>query len=111
MLPPDEPNDEEREEELPEDNGTPFQPADDTNEPVGTRDDSGIATPAGSNPIPSSSDGSVGSTYPTTDAEVDEQENYDEGLSGATETSEPNVDDTVLGYTPEEDKRAADNHR
>jgi hypothetical protein len=41
---------------------------------------------------------------------VDEQENYDEGLSGATETSEPNVDDTVLGYTPEEDKRAADDH-
>ena len=77
-MPPDEPNDEERLEELPGDQGTPFQPADDQDD-QGQTDD----------------------THPSTD--VDQQELYDEGVAGA-EAEEPNQDNAVTGYEPDESK-------
>ena len=73
-MPPDEPTEEERAEELPEDNGTPFQPADD-------------ATP-------------IDDTHPVTDSNIQPEELYDEGVSGAAEGSEPNAGDTVVDFNP-----------
>ncbi|MDB5169021.1 MAG: hypothetical protein JWO41_377 [Candidatus Saccharibacteria bacterium] len=63
-MQPDEPNEEEKLEELPEDNGTPFSPPDDAADKL---DD----------------------THPVTDTNIDPQEVYDEGLPGAAEAKEP----------------------
>ena len=73
-MPPNEPNEEERQQELPQDNQTPFQPADPGQD----------------------------STQPATDTGVDSQEVYDEGVAGATETSEPAPGNDVGGYQPEQ---------
>ncbi len=78
---PDEPVDEERQEELIEDNETPFQAADDVK------------------------DRSLDDTHPATDAEVQPEELYEAGLSEATGIEEPNQGNAVLGYNPEEDNR------
>ena len=76
-MPPDEPTEEERAEELPEDNGTPFQPADDTSDEF---DD----------------------THPVTDSggDIQPEELYDEGVSGAVEASEPNAGNAVTDFNP-----------
>lgn len=98
-MSPDEPNDEEQLEELPEDNGTPFQPADDADE--GTIDpDANEEWPTESeeSSIPSSERGGLDDTHPETDTGLIEAEEYDEGTSGAAEVGEPNTGDAVIGY-------------
>ena len=87
-MPPDEPYDEERLEELPEDYDTPFSP---TREPKDM-----IAAPGGISFATSKLD----STHPSTDSNIQLEELYDEGLSGAAEAEEPNARDTVIGYNP-----------
>lgn len=72
-MPPDEPTDEERLEELPEDNQTPFQPADDTGQQSSHQAD----------------------THPSTDTDVEQEELYDQGV----DVPEPNAGNTVEGYT------------
>jgi hypothetical protein len=89
-MPPDEPNAEERLEELPQDNGTPFQP------PAPSRDDTGAAD----DDDLQADDNKLDDTHPITDTDIDQQELYDEGLPGATEAHEPNPGNDVTGYTP-----------
>jgi hypothetical protein len=70
-------NDEDRQEELDQDYSTPFSA------PSGTHD-------------------TTDDTHPQADTNVDSMEHYDEGISGATETSDPGSRG-VLGYTPPND--------
>ncbi|HET7060460.1 MAG TPA: hypothetical protein VFH99_04075 [Candidatus Saccharimonadales bacterium] len=70
---PDEPNEEEELEALPEDGETPFRP-----------------TPARGD-----------DTYPSTDAEQDQTELYQQGI----DVQEPNAGNTVEGYDPTKDHR------
>lgn len=70
-------NDEDREEELPNDYSTPFS-------------------------APSGTDDTTDDTHPEADTNVDSMEHYDEGISGATETSDPG-NRGILGYTPPDD--------
>jgi hypothetical protein len=79
---PDEPSAEERKEKLDQDYDTPFRPADDTND-AGALDD----------------------THQVTDTNLDPHEQYEEGVSGAAEASEPNANSAVLGYDPSKDQR------
>lgn len=92
-MPPDEPNDEERLEELPQDNGqTPFQPA------APSRDDSLPPDDAGQ---PVGDDAQLGDTHPDTDTDIDRQELYDAGESTvASGADEPHDDPTVVDYQP-----------
>lgn len=66
-MPPDEPNEEEALEELPEDGETPFRPA------AATRDDTKPADDASQGQPPDD-------THPVTDTDVDQQELYDQGI-------------------------------
>lgn len=91
-----EPGDEERLEQLPGDEGTPFNPADDSSDDP-TLDD---AQQAGQL--------SLDDTHQVTDTELDDHEVYDEGYSGAAEASEPNAGNAVTGYDPEQDQRRQD---
>lgn len=85
-------------EPLEEDNDTPFsEPTDsteDTNVDLAFREDVGRLDP----------------THQATDnaSDIDSQELYDEGLSGATEASEPNAGNAAVGYDPAKDRRRAD---
>src|SRR4051794_32469028 len=88
-MQPDEPNDEERLEELPEDNGTPFQPAPPQRDDTRSTDD-----------LLQADDQQLDDTHPITDSSIDHQELYDEGVSGAAEAQEPNAGDGVAGYNP-----------
>lgn len=76
-MPPDEPNDEEELEELPEDGETPFRPSDDRDE---MRADD---------------------THPSTDDGQQPEELYDAGL----DVREPNAGNAVEGYDPAKDVR------
>ena len=87
-MPPDEPYDEEQLEELPEDYETPFSPTRETKDL--------IASPGGMSFATSKLD----STHPSTDSNIQLEELYDEGLSGAAEAEEPNAQDSVVGYSP-----------
>ena len=101
-VPPDEPTDEEKLEELDEDtNQTPFRPAADTDEPV-IDPDAGELVPTESEEqsIPSSMRGGIDDTHPDTDSNLERDEQYDEGIAGAAEANEPNVGDAVIGYNP-----------
>jgi hypothetical protein len=69
-----EPNDEEKQEKLPNDFSTPFSP------PSGIQDNSD-------------------DTHPEADSNVDSQERYDEGISGASGVDDPG-NRGVAGYTP-----------
>lgn len=89
---PDEPTDEERQEELPQDNGTPFQPAAPAPDPTGGVTNDPVAQ--------ASSDGALDDTHPATDTNVQTEEQYDEGVAGAAEAQEPNAGNAVAGYTP-----------
>ena len=87
-MPPDEPTDEEREEELPEDGQTPFSAADDElDEDV---DDVGeIVTKH------------LDDTHPDTDTDLQQEGIYQDGLADEAGVSEPNAGNTVLSYDPE----------
>lgn len=91
---PDEPNQEERQEELAEDNGTPFQPTDSSLDDTRAAND--IAAQA--------EKAHLDDTHPSTDSASDLQDHevYDEGLAGAAEASEPNAGNTVVSYEPPE---------
>jgi hypothetical protein len=69
-----EPNDEEKQEKLPNDFDTPFSP------PSGIQD-------------------LTDDTHPDADTNVDSMEQYDEGISGASEVSDPGSRG-ILGYKP-----------
>jgi hypothetical protein len=98
VLPPPEPNDEEELEELPEDHDTPFSPPDDSQ----PSDDA-----TGDN----QQQGTIDPTHPATDTNIEEEELYDEGLSGAAEAEEPKTADTVVGYhKPGSDKDKGGKH-
>lgn len=87
---PDEPTDEERQEQLPQDNGTPFQPAAPSPDPTaGVTNDP--VTQAGS-------DDTLDDTHPATDTGLQPEEQYDEGVSGAAEAQEPNAGNAVADY-------------
>jgi hypothetical protein len=85
---PDEPTDEERQEELPEDNQTPFQPADPPTDPALPTDD-----------VAQGSD--LDDTHPATDTNVDPHELYDAGRSAAANAEEPNQ--SAGNFTPGSD--------
>jgi hypothetical protein len=76
-MPPDEPTEEERQEELAQDQETPFRPADDSQGTV-TADEQIVSTPPGP----------IDDTHPATDTNIDPHELYDEGVSGASEAGE-----------------------
>lgn len=86
---PDEPTEEERQQKLPEDNDTPFRPADDPmNEAV-------------DQPGRRREGAQLDDTHQATDTNLQYHEMYDEGYSGAAEASEPNAGNAVVGYDPE----------
>jgi|GEM_PF-1262794 len=95
-LPPDEPNTEEALEKEPEDGETPFRPADagDVRSDAGDHDLGREAAEA-----------RLDSTHPDTDAELEDQDLYDAGVSGAADAEEPNAGNTVEGYDPTKDQR------
>lgn len=74
-MPPDEPTSEEQLEQLPEDNDTPFRPAD---PPL----DDSINTPTQQH---------LDDTHPATDTSLDSDELYQEGIAGAAGVSDPSV--------------------
>jgi hypothetical protein len=79
-MPPVEPTDEERLEELSQDNQTPFQPAD----PVA--DDSNSDLPA---------------DHPATDSNMQPEELYEEGIAGAAEVEDTSSQSAVTDYNPD----------
>lgn len=91
---PDEPTEEERQQELAEDNETPFQPA----APAPAD-----ATTSGAQATTSSQ---LPDDHPSTDTNIQPEELYDEGVSGAAEAEEPNSANAVTDYTPPKDPDA-----
>jgi len=91
-MQPDEPTDEERQEQLPEDNQTPFQPAAPAPDPTGGVVNDPVAQAA--------SDSMLDSAHPATDTNMQPEEQYDEGVSGAAEAAEPNAGNAAANYTP-----------
>ena len=86
LLLPDEPNDEERLEQLPEDNDTPFRPADPQLDDTMRTNDDGAATQQ------------IDDTHPITDTDMQPEDEYENGLADAAEAgSQPGGSD-VLAY-------------
>ena len=82
-MPPLEPSDEDKLMQQPADFEPPFTPAQ-----------------------PFTSDGAVfDDTHPSTDANIQPEEIYEEGVSGAAEVTEPNAGNAVTGYDPNADGR------
>ena len=77
----------------PQDSDTPFSPPvdpiEDANSELDIREVEGQLNPE----------------HPGTDTNVDSQEAYDEGISGAAEAEEPNAGDNVVNYDPTKDQR------
>ena len=110
-VPPDEPVDEERLEELPgDDQETPFRPADNATyqddqsamsvrslEPTGDEYDDTGDIPRDTTAVEPDV-GDIPDTYPQTDTNLERSEYYDEGISGAAEAGEPNAESDVTGY-------------
>lgn len=69
----DEPNNDEAPDKLPEDQETPFRPA---NDPEGKPE--------------------LDDTHPITDTDIDDAEQYDEGVGNAAGAKEPNASDVQL---------------
>lgn len=88
-MPPDEPNDEERIEQLPEDGETPFQPAEPPRDPDAEADDDR-----------QEAETHFDDTRPETDTNVQAEEAYDAGLADASGTEEPNAGSDVVNYHP-----------
>ena len=87
-MPPNEPNEEEQLEQLPDDYDTPFSAPYEAKDVIAGPDGEWYVTDK------------LGATHPATDSGLQLEELYDEGLSGAAEASEPNGDDMVVGYSP-----------
>ena len=95
-LPPDEPNEEEALEKEDQDGETPFRPA----------DPGDVRTDASDHDLGrEAAEARLDDTHPDTDAELDDQELYDAGISSAADSEEPNAGNTVEGYDPEQDQR------
>ncbi|HET7320507.1 MAG TPA: hypothetical protein VFI84_02900 [Candidatus Saccharimonadales bacterium] len=92
-MQPDEPTDEERQQELPQDNGTPFQPAPPSPDPTGSSD------PV----VQAGSDSTLDDTHPATDSGIQPEEQYDEGVAGAAEAQEPNAGNATASFSPPAD--------
>lgn len=88
-MPPDEPTDEERLQELPQDNKTPFQPADPN--PGMTANTTDPVVASGGSPLPDD--------HPQTDTNIDSHELYDEGISGAAETEDTSQQSATTDFT------------
>lgn len=93
-MPPDEPTEEEKLEQLPDDGQTPAAPAGNGPQPTGPVND----------PLAQAADPQLDDTHPATDTNIQQEELYDEGVSGAAEASEPNAGDNVVGYDPPDEK-------
>lgn len=89
-MPPDEPNDEEALEELPEDGDTPFRPA------TVARSD-----PDDQNLDREAEESRVDDTHPSFDTDQQPEELYDQGPN----LDEPNAGNAVAGYDPTKDQR------
>jgi hypothetical protein len=89
-MPPDEPTQEERLEQIPEDGQTPFQPADVSHDPAADINSGGMPTRE------------LDPTHPATDSNIQLEELYDEGVSGAAEATEPSTGDIGGYHKPEE---------
>jgi len=98
-MPPDEPNDEERLEQLPEDGQTPFSSADPARDPDADADDDRQIEEI------------LDDTHPDTDTDIQPEDVYEEGVEGATGVSEPNAGNAVVDYHPENDRRNKDNSK
>ena len=83
---PDEPNDEERQEQLPEDGDTPFRPAD-------AELDDTVRSEAGGAALQH-----LNSTHPATDTGLQPEDIYENGVAGAADATDPNADSAVTGY-------------
>lgn len=85
---PDEPNDEEAIEKLPEDYNTPFSPPDETSrDPAATFEDAATQR------------SSLDDTHPATDSNIEREEVYDAGLeTAASVDEEPNAGNTVVDW-------------
>ncbi|HET6924411.1 MAG TPA: hypothetical protein VFH39_01100 [Candidatus Saccharimonadales bacterium] len=83
---PDEPTDEERLEELPEDNETPFSAADSELDDTERTSGDGAVTQH------------VDDTHPVTDTDVQREDVYENGLADAAEAGEQPQKGAVLGY-------------
>lgn len=79
---------------LPQDNDTPFSLPDDPVSDAATEDIE----------LQTERD-RLDPTHQVTDTNLDSQEAYDEGLSGAAEAEEPNAGDAVVNYDPDKDQR------
>lgn len=90
-MQPDEPNQEERLEQLPQDGQTPFQPADPNPSVTGSSDP--ITQDITSADLPTD--------HPATDADLDSHELYDEGVSGATEVEDNSGQTAVTDFNPD----------
>jgi hypothetical protein len=103
ISPVDEPNDEEREEKLPEDYETPFS-LPDKDKPAAQPadiDDAQLADHTNDDDT-----GDLPVDHPAADSKLDSDELYDEGLAGAAESGEPNAENDVLSYDPKNDTRS-----
>jgi hypothetical protein len=80
---------------LPEDHDTPFSDPDD------------VANDATDDPPVSQRRSDVDDTHQAFDptSDIQREERYDEGPSGAAEVSEPNAGNTVTDYNPDQDTR------
>lgn len=88
---PDDPNEEESQEELPEDNETPFRPAGTSRDPdIEEADDD-------KQPYKEADD-----TRPETDSGVQSEELYDSGVGPASSIDDPK-NGGVVGYSPPSD--------
>lgn len=93
-MPPDEPTDEEALEQLQGDGQTPAAPAGNNPQPTGPVND----------PLAQAADRQLDDTHPATDTNIQREELYDEGVSGAAEASEPNAGDSVTKYEPPDEE-------
>lgn len=96
VLPPDEPNEEERLEQLPQDYDTPFHMPDEKKVD--------IADSPGNTPQRPELD----DTHPATDSNFEISEAYQDGMAATADASEPNPNDAVIGHDDfdDEDKAA-----
>jgi hypothetical protein len=79
---PDEPNDEEKLEKLPEDGQTPFSPP----------------RPIGDDSTDDNRPQRVDDTHPATDDGIEPEDEYENGQASAAGFSEPNASNTVTGW-------------
>jgi hypothetical protein len=88
----DEPTDEEKLQKLPEDGETPFRPAKDVSN-----------HPEAEDPLDRANPQAFDDTHPATDTGMQPEEQYEEGVAGASEAREPEDTPVVGGYEPQPD--------